>query len=247
MYAWTFGLGSFHDTVKAQDDEDGDYDDEEFGELEEIPTPQESDVAPAEAAAGGLAPTPPTASPLPLPPATTSESVSCASALFVASAGAVAQGFAPPPRTAWEPPPLPRMYRLPPAKPAAPVADDEETDDEQTEDEGVPTTTVAPAALEAEEGEAKEAPTTTVAPAAPEAEEEAKEVPTMVGLPPSPTTQADQLRECGALLDQLRGLPFAEDFNQPVDWRLLNVPTYPDVIKRPMDLGKQKKRGGGLG
>jgi hypothetical protein len=32
----------------------------------------------------------------------------------------------------------------------------------------------------------------------------------------------------------------AEAFNEPVDWKALNLPSYPQIIKNPMDLGTVK-------
>ena len=35
---------------------------------------------------------------------------------------------------------------------------------------------------------------------------------------------------------------FAWPFRKPVDWKKLNLPTYPDIVKHPMDLSTIKKK-----
>ncbi|TFY79734.1 hypothetical protein EWM64_g4278 [Hericium alpestre] len=56
---------------------------------------------------------------------------------------------------------------------------------------------------------------------------------------------SEQLRYCGKILDQLGRkqhqnivLPFAE----PVDWVKLQIPDYPRIIKRPMDLSTMRRK-----
>ena len=44
-------------------------------------------------------------------------------------------------------------------------------------------------------------------------------------------------RQCLAALKQLMAHKWAHPFNKPVDHVALNLPTYPEVIERPMDLG----------
>ena len=44
-------------------------------------------------------------------------------------------------------------------------------------------------------------------------------------------------RRCRDLLKQIMSKPTAPPFNQPVDPVALNIPSYPDIIKHPMDLG----------
>ena len=44
-------------------------------------------------------------------------------------------------------------------------------------------------------------------------------------------------RQCLAALKQLMAHKWAHPFNKPVDHVALNLPTYPEIIKRPMDLG----------
>lgn len=39
-----------------------------------------------------------------------------------------------------------------------------------------------------------------------------------------------------AFLEDLRSDPQAAAFNMPVNWRALNIPNYPQVVKNPMDL-----------
>eukprot|EP01122_Echinamoeba_exundans_P009700 TRINITY_DN3491_c1_g1_i1.p1 TRINITY_DN3491_c1_g1~~TRINITY_DN3491_c1_g1_i1.p1 ORF type:complete len:565 (-),score=187.74 TRINITY_DN3491_c1_g1_i1:242-1936(-) len=47
--------------------------------------------------------------------------------------------------------------------------------------------------------------------------------------------------ECFDIVSHLMALPEAEPFNEPVDWRALELPTYPHIIKNPMDLGTVKE------
>ena len=44
-------------------------------------------------------------------------------------------------------------------------------------------------------------------------------------------------RQCLAALKQLMAHKWAHPFNKPVDHVALNLPTYPEIVKRPMDLG----------
>jgi len=39
-----------------------------------------------------------------------------------------------------------------------------------------------------------------------------------------------------AFLEDLRADPQAAAFNLPVNWRALNIPEYPNIVKNPMDL-----------
>ena len=39
-----------------------------------------------------------------------------------------------------------------------------------------------------------------------------------------------------AFLEDLRSDPQAAAFNIPVNWRALNIPDYPRIVKNPMDL-----------
>ncbi|ETO28969.1 hypothetical protein RFI_08155 [Reticulomyxa filosa] len=48
---------------------------------------------------------------------------------------------------------------------------------------------------------------------------------------------ADELAQCGEILKDLQSKPEAEPFLEPVDWRALKLPDYPQIIKNPMDLG----------
>ena len=45
-----------------------------------------------------------------------------------------------------------------------------------------------------------------------------------------------ELLECGWALRMIQTKWEAKDFMSPVNWKLLNLPDYPDIIKRPMDL-----------
>merc|ERR1712173_4176 len=49
-------------------------------------------------------------------------------------------------------------------------------------------------------------------------------------------TGTHELAECRKILKELQGKPEAEAFKQPVDWKALNLPDYPQIIKQPMDL-----------
>lgn len=40
-----------------------------------------------------------------------------------------------------------------------------------------------------------------------------------------------------AVLREIRKKDIADPFLTPVDWKALNIPDYPTIIKRPMDLG----------
>ncbi|KAI0048423.1 Bromodomain-containing protein, partial [Auriscalpium vulgare] len=55
----------------------------------------------------------------------------------------------------------------------------------------------------------------------------------------------EQLRFCLKVLDHLNRKQHAhvvEAFLAPVDWQLLNIPDYPRIIKKPMDLGTMRKK-----
>eukprot|EP01083_Nonionella_stella_P091292 255219_1 len=49
--------------------------------------------------------------------------------------------------------------------------------------------------------------------------------------------ETGELTECMKLLNTVQGKPEAEPFVVPVDWKNLNLPDYPQIIKHPMDLG----------
>jgi len=55
-----------------------------------------------------------------------------------------------------------------------------------------------------------------------------------------------ELVECQKLLEEFMKRPEAEPFNEPVDWKGLNLPDYPMIIKHQMDMGTvaQKLRDG---
>eukprot|EP01083_Nonionella_stella_P066570 175410_1 len=42
--------------------------------------------------------------------------------------------------------------------------------------------------------------------------------------------------ECKTLLDKIKKIQYSKPFLDPVDWKALNIPTYPHIIKHPMDL-----------
>jgi len=49
-------------------------------------------------------------------------------------------------------------------------------------------------------------------------------------------------RKAKQVLKSVMEHPQAFPFNEPVDWKQLNIPDYPKIIKVPMDLGKIEKR-----
>lgn len=56
---------------------------------------------------------------------------------------------------------------------------------------------------------------------------------------------ADQLRFCSKLLQDLfkkQYYTMAHPFYEPVDWVKLEIPTYPKVVKRPMDMSTMKRK-----
>ncbi|MES1921007.1 hypothetical protein MHBO_002612 [Bonamia ostreae] len=50
-----------------------------------------------------------------------------------------------------------------------------------------------------------------------------------------------EMEECLKLCNLLQSKPEAEAFLSPVDWKALNLPDYPQIIKQPMDLGTIEK------
>lgn len=65
-----------------------------------------------------------------------------------------------------------------------------------------------------------------------EGQEEAKEL----DVPPNEPLTLMKTRQILAFLEDLRADPQAAAFNMPVNWRALNIPDYPKVVKNPMDL-----------
>eukprot|EP00485_Elphidium_margaritaceum_P008763 CAMPEP_0202702044 /NCGR_PEP_ID=MMETSP1385-20130828/15080_1 /ASSEMBLY_ACC=CAM_ASM_000861 /TAXON_ID=933848 /ORGANISM="Elphidium margaritaceum" /LENGTH=555 /DNA_ID=CAMNT_0049359605 /DNA_START=35 /DNA_END=1702 /DNA_ORIENTATION=- len=53
----------------------------------------------------------------------------------------------------------------------------------------------------------------------------------------SSTGTAPELEECRKLLAEYMHRPESEAFNEPVDWKGLDLPDYPMIITKPMDLG----------
>jgi bromodomain-containing factor 1 len=56
---------------------------------------------------------------------------------------------------------------------------------------------------------------------------------------------AEQLRFCSKLLNDLHKKHLwtvASPFYEPVDWMKLDIPTYPKIIKKPMDLGTMRRK-----
>jgi bromodomain-containing factor 1 len=50
-----------------------------------------------------------------------------------------------------------------------------------------------------------------------------------------------EMRYCYDIVASLMENEQAEAFNEPVDWKALNLPSYPQLIKNPMDLGTVKE------
>eukprot|EP01083_Nonionella_stella_P004353 12579_1 len=50
-------------------------------------------------------------------------------------------------------------------------------------------------------------------------------------------TLSPSMRACGDILVNVMNHRLAYAFNLPVDWKRLNIPNYPRIIKQPMDLG----------
>ncbi|KAF9557851.1 Bromodomain-containing protein [Agrocybe pediades] len=56
---------------------------------------------------------------------------------------------------------------------------------------------------------------------------------------------SEQLKYCGKILQELHKKQYysiAYPFYEPVDWQKLDIPTYPKVIKKPMDLSTIRKK-----
>ncbi|KAL0575026.1 transcription initiation at TATA-containing promoter protein [Marasmius crinis-equi] len=56
---------------------------------------------------------------------------------------------------------------------------------------------------------------------------------------------AEQLKYCGKILDYLHKknhASVASPFYEPVDWVKLEIPSYPKIIKKPMDLGTMRRK-----
>ena len=53
---------------------------------------------------------------------------------------------------------------------------------------------------------------------------------------------ADELQECNEILKALEAKDNVEAFMEPVDWKALQLPDYPEVVKFPMDLGTIRVR-----
>jgi hypothetical protein len=71
-----------------------------------------------------------------------------------------------------------------------------------------------------------------------EAEFESKFAPIARG----PLRVSDTLGKAKEIVKQVRKLPNADPFNEPVDWEGLKLDDYLDVIKEPMDLGTIMRR-----
>jgi bromodomain-containing factor 1 len=60
------------------------------------------------------------------------------------------------------------------------------------------------------------------------------------GAPKKLEPDSQDYKECAACLEELEEKPEAEPFGTPVDWKGLNLPDYPKIVKKPMDLGTIK-------
>mmetsp|Transcript_6775 Transcript_6775/g.17738 ORF Transcript_6775/g.17738 Transcript_6775/m.17738 type:complete len:328 (-) Transcript_6775:375-1358(-) len=61
-------------------------------------------------------------------------------------------------------------------------------------------------------------------------------------VPRGPLRASDTLAKAKEIVKQIRKLPNADPFNEPVDWEGLKLDDYLDVIKQPMDLGTILRR-----
>eukprot|EP00967_Tisochrysis_lutea_P117214 scaffold189393_cov35-Tisochrysis_lutea.AAC.1 len=50
------------------------------------------------------------------------------------------------------------------------------------------------------------------------------------------------VKQCQAALKALKKSHLSPPFSEPVDWKALNLPMYPKIIKHPMDLGTVEKK-----
>ena len=66
--------------------------------------------------------------------------------------------------------------------------------------------------------------------------EEQKEVPNIEAQINMEPINAKMTSQILAFLEDLRSDPQAAAFNMPVNWRALNIPDYPQIVKNPMDL-----------
>ena len=54
--------------------------------------------------------------------------------------------------------------------------------------------------------------------------------------------QPGELKQCSDLWKEVWDKPIAELFKYPVDWKALELPDYPRIIKKPMDLQTVKNK-----
>ena len=66
--------------------------------------------------------------------------------------------------------------------------------------------------------------------------EEHKETPNVEAQINTEPINAKMTSQILAFLEDLRSDPQAAAFNMPVNWRALNIPDYPQIVKNPMDL-----------
>jgi len=60
---------------------------------------------------------------------------------------------------------------------------------------------------------------------------------TSVGASSEGIKLSDTLQQCNTILKQLQAKPDAQPFLEPVDWEAYGLTDYPEIIKKPMDLG----------
>ena len=48
--------------------------------------------------------------------------------------------------------------------------------------------------------------------------------------------------ECQLILDRIKKTSYSKPFSDPVDWKRMNIPNYPKIIKHPMDLSTIDKK-----
>lgn len=65
---------------------------------------------------------------------------------------------------------------------------------------------------------------------------------TMNGAPLKVSSAPEALSLCEEIWEAVWDKPNAEQFKYPVDWKALELPDYPEIIKKPMDLDSVRKK-----